>query len=335
MISKKKESKKSVSGIIKKKSELIKEKDTQDNIQETQDNIQETQDNIPETQDYIPEIQDTKNPRKKKELIKKITNIKSRPKKEATKKVSEKKVSAKKVSEKKVSEKKVSEKKVSEKKVSAKIKKVTIKEPIIEPVEEKEIEYNKEPEYKYSNYLSLHPYRNNIYKKFFLLLQKYNEINIEIDRLQLMAINIEKSIFNSTLSTTSNFNKLHWNDLFQNLYSSKVMKVYTNLNPETYMKNTNLIKRLFNKEFSDIDIVNMTPEEIFPERYKEIFDKLTASLPKVGKVPEQPDGLHRCGYCASQKKEAYKTTYYQLQTRSADESLTTFVQCQCGKRWRY
>ena len=36
---------------------------------------------------------------------------------------------------------------------------------------------------------------------------------------------------------------------------------------------------------------------------------------------------HRC------KKN--KTTYYELQTRSADEPMTTFITClNCGKRWR-
>lgn len=36
-----------------------------------------------------------------------------------------------------------------------------------------------------------------------------------------------------------------------------------------------------------------------------------------------------CGKCKNRK-----TTYYQLQTRSADEPMTTFVTCTvCGNRW--
>lgn len=31
-----------------------------------------------------------------------------------------------------------------------------------------------------------------------------------------------------------------------------------------------------------------------------------------------------------------KTTYYQMQTRSADEPMTTFVTCvNCGNRWKF
>jgi len=41
-------------------------------------------------------------------------------------------------------------------------------------------------------------------------------------------------------------------------------------------------------------------------------------------------GIFECGRCKS-----YKTTYYQLQTRSADEPMTTFVTCvNCNKKWK-
>ena len=43
------------------------------------------------------------------------------------------------------------------------------------------------------------------------------------------------------------------------------------------------------------------------------------------------EGLFTCGKCKSKK-----TTYYQLQTRSADEPMTTFVTCKdCNKRWKF
>ena len=41
-------------------------------------------------------------------------------------------------------------------------------------------------------------------------------------------------------------------------------------------------------------------------------------------------GMFTCGKCRSKK-----TTYYQMQTRSADEPMTSFVTClNCQKRWK-
>jgi len=41
-------------------------------------------------------------------------------------------------------------------------------------------------------------------------------------------------------------------------------------------------------------------------------------------------GFHRCGNCGSER-----TTFYQKQTRSADEPMTSFIQCKdCKHRWK-
>ena len=52
---------------------------------------------------------------------------------------------------------------------------------------------------------------------------------------------------------------------------------------------------------------------------------------QLGGMEIKDDGMFQCGKC---KKK--KTTYYQLQTRSADEPMTTFVTCHnCGNRWKF
>jgi transcription elongation factor S-II len=41
--------------------------------------------------------------------------------------------------------------------------------------------------------------------------------------------------------------------------------------------------------------------------------------------------MFKCGKCKQRK-----TKYYQMQTRSADEPMTTFVTCiNCGNRWKF
>jgi len=175
----------------------------------------------------------------------------------------------------------------------------------------------------YDEFIPKHPKRKSIYTKFYDLLVKYYnkfktemnyKYNYNFDELQKMALNIEKGIFNHTLS---NHSSQDWNNMFETYYIHTTVTVYSNLNPESYLKNVNLIHRLFYGEFKPEKLAYFDAEKRFPERYREIIDDYEASLPKYAEKEEQPDGMHKCGNCASQKKEAYKTTYYQLQTRSA------------------
>lgn len=184
----------------------------------------------------------------------------------------------------------------------------------------------------YTYLIPKHPCREKIYTKFFELLQKHSgNYNVDINNIQKMSLNIERGIFNHTLSSTSIDCKDSWNNLFQTIYMGKAVRIYTNLDPDGYLKNVNLIHRLFSKEFNEFEILNLTPEQIFPERHAEILYNIKARQPKVAeKELEVPDGAFKCGKCKSMK-----TTYYQLQTRSADEPISTFIQCtKCNNRWR-
>ena len=189
-----------------------------------------------------------------------------------------------------------------------------------------------EEELKYDDFIPKHPKRKKIYIKFYdLLVFQYNRFKLEKflnaenkeishkynfsnDELQKIALNIEKSIFNYTLADN---NTQDWNHIFQTYYINSCVRVYSNLNPDSHLKNINLIHRLFYGEFKPEELACFDAEKRFPERYNEIMTEYIASLPKYAEKQEEPDGIHKCIYCASQKKEAYKTTYYQLQTRSA------------------
>ena len=75
----------------------------------------------------------------------------------------------------------------------------------------------------------------------------------------------------------------------------------------------------------------MTPQELFPEYWKELIDEKYRKEKLLYMIREVPKTTKfKCRRCKSRK-----TTYYELQTRSADEPMTTFITClNCGKRWK-
>jgi len=73
----------------------------------------------------------------------------------------------------------------------------------------------------------------------------------------------------------------------------------------------------------------MTKEELYPELWDEIRAGILSTIPDTEK--EIPDGMFKCGKC-----KTMKTAYTQVQTRSADEPMTTYVCClNCGNRWKF
>lgn len=245
-----------------------------------------------------------------------------------------------------------------------KTKEVTFREPESEKIEADEDYNNKETygktddkEVSLDNYIPKHPNRKNVYEKFYNLLKdlikrdeylKLENQDLDQTSIQKMALNIERGIFNysikyksenKTSNLVSNSNKKNdtnqplnntWN-LIKNYYQSRAVRIYSNLNPESYLQNKNLARRLFNREFTEFELVEFDAADIFPERYAQIIAEYNALQPKEIKEDDnEENGLFRCGKC-----KTYRTSYYQMQTRSADEPLTTFVSCKCGNKWKF
>lgn len=181
------------------------------------------------------------------------------------------------------------------------------------------------------NLIPKHPYRENVYNKLFALLLKHNQepYSYSQDDIQKFALNIERGIFNYAVSNSSSS---EWDFMFKQTYTSKAVRIYTNINPESYLKNTELIHRFFRKEFTEFELAKFESEQLFPSRYYELLAQYGTDVSKeVNKPDENIQGMFRCGKC-----KTYKTSYYQMQTRSADEPMTTFVTCHnCSNRWKF
>ncbi|CAD5172404.1 unnamed protein product [Musa acuminata subsp. malaccensis] len=82
------------------------------------------------------------------------------------------------------------------------------------------------------------------------------------------------------------------------------------------------------------EIVNMMAEDMASDERKrankQIKEKALFECER-GAAPKATTDQFKCGRCGQRK-----TTYYQMQTRSADEPMTTFVTCvNCNNHWKF
>jgi transcription elongation factor S-II len=119
--------------------------------------------------------------------------------------------------------------------------------------------------------------------------------------------------------------------MFTSLYSEAVQRIFWNLHPESPIYNHSLVRRIKEGEFPLENIIKMSSYELCPEKWRHMFDRQLLREQKIleGDKSRSTDQFkcHRCG-----KREC---SFYELQTRSADEPMTQFITClNCGKRWR-
>ena len=160
-------------------------------------------------------------------------------------------------------------------------------------------------------------FRDNIRKKIHGLL----DIN-ETD-----ASNLEKGIFNYTIkeATIKKIVKKWENPHFVSLYKDRLRSIYMNL------KNDHFKKMIENNEIEIKQVAFMTHHEFNPERWRKMIEKkMKKDASKLNDNIQASTDMYTCKKCKSKR-----CTYYEMQTRSADEPATIFVTClDCGKHWR-
>lgn len=146
-------------------------------------------------------------------------------------------------------------------------------------------------------------------------------------------LSLEKAIFEATLQYAERcYVPRNWRSpTFCEAYRQIVRTVFSNLHPKSPVNNPRLLLRVREGEFPLEAIPFMSAYEIYPENWFALKDKLLQREQKIleGNKSRATDQF-KCRRC--QKKEC---TYYELQTRSADEPMTIFITClNCGKEWR-
>ncbi|KAK9454629.1 transcription factor S-II, central domain-containing protein [Dipodascopsis uninucleata] len=138
------------------------------------------------------------------------------------------------------------------------------------------------------------------------------------DSILMCSKEIERVVFENERGSTPSY-RTKMRSLFMNLKDAK--------NPE-------LRYRVITGEISAERLYRMSPQEMASEELKNEYKRLEEkNLFNAQGAKEQRAVTDRftCGKCKQKK-----VSYYQMQTRSADEPLTTFCTCEnCGNRWKF
>jgi transcription elongation factor S-II len=155
-------------------------------------------------------------------------------------------------------------------------------------------------------------------------------ITVKINELlkqEKKSANLEKAIYNYSLkeATQRKVVKKWDNPYFVELYTNRLRTILLNLS------NPDLLQQIVSGQTKCCDVAFMTHQEMNPTKWDALIQaKIKKDKTKYETNMEAATDTFKCRKCHQNK-----CTYYQLQTRSADEPMTTFVSClECGNRWR-
>jgi len=142
---------------------------------------------------------------------------------------------------------------------------------------------------------------------------------------------IEKNIYNSSIKEAKNKSiERSWSSReFKNIYKRIYLRFIGNI---TYNKNASFIlDKLKYAHWDPNKIIYYSNTELYPDLWEDLLLKNKKKMEKLSLAKiEQGTSIFKCGKC-----RLNNCTYFQMQTRSADEPMTTFVTClNCQNRWK-
>lgn len=143
-----------------------------------------------------------------------------------------------------------------------------------------------------------------------------------------IATNVERGVYNFALKE-ADINKIvkKWdNSSFVQLYLDRLRTIWMNL------KNPVFREKVCSGEITPERLAFITHQEMNAERWKQLIDqKIKRDANKYTKKLVASTDMYTCKNKNCRSKEC---TYFELQTRSADEPATIYVTCvKCENTW--
>ncbi|CAH2058809.1 unnamed protein product, partial [Thlaspi arvense] len=169
------------------------------------------------------------------------------------------------------------------------------------------------------------PVRDKIREMLAEALSRVHEESDEYDREKVngcdplrVAVSVESHMFEK-LGRSTGAQKVKYRSIMFNLRDSN---------------NPDLRRRVLAGEVSPEKLITLSAEEMASDKRKQennqIKEKFLFNC-EQGPAPKASTDQFKCGRCGQRK-----CTYYQMQTRSADEPMTTYVTCvNCNNHWKF
>jgi hypothetical protein len=154
----------------------------------------------------------------------------------------------------------------------------------------------------------------------------------------VMTRDAERGILEQTIRETfSHTTSRIWKDpIVKQIYKTTFTRVWRNLLPTSHPQSVGNPKLLLNVRaglISAEDLASLPPHKLWPEKWQHLEE--TRILKQIATLEGDEASASTTDMFQCRKCKERKTRYYQMQTRSADEPMTTFIYCVvCGNRWK-
>ena len=162
------------------------------------------------------------------------------------------------------------------------------------------------------------------------VVKKYAEL-LGLPADHKLCVNLEKCTHNWAIKRSLEFNDVpaYDNRHHMDRYKHKYMEMRSNLIKSPHLKND-----LVSGKVKPSMVIHFSPKALNENGLyaKEVEANVAKNMKKEYNAINDPDykGIFKCNKCRQ-----YKTTYYEMQTRSADEPMTVFVTCHvCSITWK-